>query len=221
MNFISQYIEFILHLNAHLAWLLSAYGSWVYLIVFIIIFLESGIIITPFLPGESLLFALGTTAATGYLDVNWIALLLMIAAILGGFVNYAIGLMLGKKFFSPDKQSRFQKPMFIKYSQRAHVFYEKHGALTIIIARLIPIIRTYAPFVAGAARMNFLLFCVYNIVGGILWIALFIYVSFFFGNIPIIKQHFSLIILAIICISVIPVTVEVIRHIVKTRRSHK
>lgn len=222
MNSLSQYIaaytEYVLHLNAHLPALFSAYGAWVYLIVFVIIFLECGIILTPFLPGESLLFALGATAATGYLNVNLIALILIIAAVLGGFVNYAIGLALGKKLFLPDKPSSFKKHIQ-KHIKRTHVFYEKHGAMTIMIARLIPIIRTYAPFVAGMARMNFLLFFIYNIIGGIAWIVLFIYISFFFGNLPIIKQHFSLIILAIICVSVIPITIEIIRHIINNKKS--
>jgi len=208
MELIHYFIEFVLHLDSHLYDLVSSYGTWVYGILFIVVFAETGFVVTPFLPGDSLLFAAGAIAATNALNPHIVAIILIIAAILGDTVNYYIGSYIGPKVFSKPK-SLFFNP---DHLQRTHRFYEKYGGKTIIIARFIPIIRTFAPFVAGIGKMTYFHFISYNIFGGILWVLLFVYAGFFFGNLPMVKRNFSLIIIAIIIISVIPVFIEFIRH---------
>jgi membrane-associated protein len=208
MEFIKNFIEILLHLDAHLDWVIRNYGFWTYGILFLIIFLETGLVVTPFLPGDSLLFAGGTFAALGSLDVKWLIILLTLAAIGGDTVNYWIGYTSGPKVFHREKSRFFNK----EYLHRTHRFYEKYGGKTIIIARFIPIIRTFAPFVAGIGSMTYVHFVAYNIAGGIAWVVIFVLGGYFFGNIPLIKRNFSLAIVAIIFLSILPGIIEFLRH---------
>jgi len=208
MEFFSKIIDFVLHLDKHLSALIQNYGLWTYLILFIVIFCETGFVVTPFLPGDSLLFAAGTFAAAGALNVFWLFLLLSVAAVFGDTVNYWIGHSIGPKVFRREKTRFFKK----EYLDRTHRFYEKYGPETIIIARFVPIVRTFAPFVAGIGRMSYWKFISYNVIGGVGWVAVFVFGGYFFGNIPFIKRHFSLVIIAIIIISLLPAVVEFIRH---------
>jgi membrane-associated protein len=208
MELIKDFIDILLHLDKHLAGIIQQYGVWTYLILFLIIFCETGLVVTPILPGDSLLFATGAFAATGALDVVTILVLLTVAAILGDTVNYWIGSYIGPKAFQYEKSRLFKK----EYLIRTHEFYEKHGGKTIIIARFMPIIRTFAPFVAGIGKMTYAKFLSYNIAGGILWIGLFVLGGYFFGNIPFVKKNFTLVILVIIILSILPGVIEFIRH---------
>ena len=208
LELIKQLSDFILHIDVHLQEIIVAYGVWTYAILFAIIFCETGLVVTPFLPGDSLLFAAGAFAATGSLDVFWLFTLLSIAAFLGDTVNYWFGAFVGPKIFH-KKDVRF---LNLEYLERTHKFYEKHGGKTIIIARFIPIIRTFAPFVAGIGKMNYIHFISYNIFGGILWVACFIFAGFYFGNLPTVKNNFTLVIVAIIIISVLPAVFEFLRY---------
>jgi len=208
MEFVKGLIDILLHLDTHLDSVIRTYGFWTYGILFLIVFLETGLVITPFLPGDSLLFAGGTFAALGSLDVKWLIILLTVAAVAGDTVNYWIGYASGPKVFSRQKSRLFNK----EYLYRTHQFYEKYGGKTIIIARFIPIIRTFAPFVAGIGSMTYGRFIAYNIAGGIAWVILFVLGGFFFGNIPLIKQNFSLVIVAIIFLSILPGIIEFLRH---------
>jgi membrane-associated protein len=211
MELISQVIDFFLHLDKYLAEIISAYGTWTYLILFFVIFMETGFVVTPFLPGDSLLFAAGTFASLGALNVWVLFILLSFAAILGDTVNYWIGHFIGEKAFSGN--IRFLKK---EYLDRTHEFYERHGGKTIILARFIPIIRTFAPFVAGVGEMSYGRFITYNVVGGIMWVGIFVFAGYFFGNIPFVKHNFSLVILAIIIISVLPGVYEFTKERLKT-----
>jgi membrane-associated protein len=204
---INYLIDLFLHLDVHLNELIVQYGAVTYIILFLVIFAETGFVITPFLPGDSLLFAAGTFAAIGSLDVTLLFVLLTTAAIAGDTVNYWIGHYIGPKVFS--KETRFIKK---KYLERTHNFYEKHGGKTIIIARFVPIIRTFAPFVAGVGAMTYSKFILFNIVGGIVWVVIFVFGGYYFGNIPAVKNNFSLVIIVIIVISVLPGLSEFIRH---------
>lgn len=208
MELIHKFIDLFLHLDKHLSDILQQYGTWTYGILFVIIFCETGFVVTPFLPGDSLLFACGTFAALGALDVAWVCILLSIAAVAGDTVNYWIGAYIGPKAFSREDSRFFKKQHLI----RTHEFYEKYGGKTIIIARFMPIIRTFAPFVAGIGRMSYGKFLAYNVTGGVLWILCFVFLGFFFGNIPVVKRNFTFVIFAIIFISVLPSIIEVIRH---------
>lgn len=210
----AQIIDLFLHLDKHLDALIQAYGMWTYLILFLIIFCETGLVVTPFLPGDSLLFAVGTFAALGSFQPVTIILLLCVAAILGDTVNYWIGKLIGPKIFAKEHIRFLNK----KHLERTHQFYEKHGGKTIIIARFIPIIRTFAPFVAGIGEMSYFRFIAYNIIGGIAWINIFILGGYFFGNLPLVKKNFTLVIMAIIIISVMPAVIEFLRA---RRHSHK
>lgn len=198
----------VVHLDKHLGALIDWAGPWSYLVLFLVIFCETGLVVTPFLPGDSLLFAAGALAGLGSLQVGWLFLALAAAAIIGDTVNYQIGAYLGPKVFHYQNSKFFKK----EHLERTHRFYEKHGGKTIIIARFIPIIRTFAPFVAGVGAMTYWRFLSYNIIGGILWCAVFIFGGYFFGNLPLVRRNFTLVIFAIIIISVLPGIIEYLRH---------
>ncbi len=210
MELIGKLVDFVLHLDVHLNALIVTYQLWTYLILFAVIFCETGLVITPFLPGDSLLFAAGALAATpgSPLRVHWLFLVLCVAAVLGDTVNYWIGHAIGPKIFS-QKKIRFLKK---EHLEKTHAFYEKYGGITIILARFIPIIRTFAPFVAGIGRMTYWRFISYNVIGGIAWVAVFVFGGYFFGNLPVVKHNFTIVIFAIILISVLPGVIEYIRQ---------
>ena len=206
IDFVKRVIGYFLHLDVHLGELIRDYGTSTYAILFAIIFAETGLVVMPLLPGDSLLFAAGAFAALGALD-PWILFgLLSVAAILGDTVNYWIGARVGPKAFSGN--IRFLKK---SYLDRTHAFYEKYGAKTIVIARFVPIVRTFAPFVAGIGGMNYATFITYNVVGGVAWVGVCVWAGYFFGNIPVVKENFTLVIFAIIGISVLPVVIEVVK----------
>jgi membrane-associated protein len=213
MNIILTFIEFILHLDKYLGQIIQDYGTWTYLLMFIIIFMETGFVVTPFLPGDSLIFAAGAFAGLGYLHIGVLFAVLAAAAIAGDTANYWIGHFIGPKAFSGNV--RFLKK---EYLDRTHAFYEKHGGKTIIIARFIPIIRTFAPFVAGVGAMTYPKFIAYNVIGGIAWVALFTFGGYFFGNLPVVQQNFTFVILAIIFISILPAIIEFIRGRQQSRK---
>lgn len=205
---ITYLLSFVLHLDQHLQWLFEMYGFWIYAILVLIIFAETGFVVTPFLPGDSLLFAIGAFAASGRLDVSLLFILLSLAAIGGNTVNYAIGYKLAP-LVAKGKKIRFVKR---EYIDRTHAFFEKYGGKTIILTRFIPILRTFAPFLAGVGSMNFWKFTAYNVIGGISWIGIFLYVGYYFGNLPFVKQNFTLVVLAIIIISFLPAVYEYLKH---------
>ena len=204
---ISTIIDFILHIDQHLAALSAEYGVWIYAILFLIIFCETGLVVTPFLPGDSLLFAAGGIAALGEVNIHLMVALLLVAAILGDAVNFAIGKYFGARLFANPDSKIFRRA----YLDKTHAFYEKHGGKTIIIARFVPIVRTFAPFVAGMGNMHYGRFIRYNIIGAILWVVLFSYAGYFFANIPLVKNNLALVLAAIIVISVLPGVIEVVR----------
>jgi len=208
MEILKIIIDIILHIDRYLSEIIQNYGLWTYLIMFTIIFLETGLVVTPFLPGDSLLFAAGTFAALGALDMMWLFVILSIAAIAGDTVNYWIGAYVGPKIFHKEKVRFLNR----KYLDRTHQFYEKYGGKTIIIARFIPIIRTFAPFVAGIGSMTYWRFISYNVIGGVAWIIICTLAGYLFGNLPFVKENFSLVILAIIIISILPGVIEYMRH---------
>ena len=210
MNFVQLLIDLFLHLDKHLSAVISQYGMWTYGLLFVVIFVETGFVVTPFLPGDSLLFAAGTFAALGSLSIWLIFVLLAIAAVLGDTVNYWICHFLGDRAY----QIKWIKK---EYLDRTHGFFEKYGNKTIFLARFVPIVRTFAPFVAGVGRMSYKDFFSYNVFGGITWVALFTFAGYFFGNIPFIRDHFSLVVIAIVLISIVPMVVEA----VKAKRSSK
>jgi len=221
MNLMLYIIDIILHMDKYLAQIIHDYGTWTYLFLFFVIFMETGFVITPFLPGDSLLFAAGTFASPALalegskppLNIWLVWLLLCLAAVLGDTVNYWIGHAIGPRAFSGE--IRFLKK---EYLDRTHAFYEKHGGKTIIIARFIPIIRTFAPFVAGVGEMTYGKFISFNVIGGIAWVTIFTFGGYFFGNLSFVKDNFSFVILAIIFISVLPVIIEFIRGRVKPKQ---
>ena len=208
-----QLIDLFLHLDRHLTELVSQYGAWTYGILFGIIFAETGFVVTPFLPGDSLLFAAGAIAALGPLDPFTLALLLILAAVAGNFVNYQVGRWVGPRAFSGEV-----KWLRKDYLDRTHAFFEKHGVVAVILTRFAPILRTFAPFVAGIGRMSYGRFMLYNTIGATLWVSLFVGAGYFFGNIPQVKHNFSLVILGIVAVSFIPVALEVLRGLRALRR---
>ena len=207
-------IDVFLHLDTYLNDIIQQYGVWTYLLLFVVVFLETGIVVTPFLPGDSLLFAAGAFAAAGSLAVGWVFGLLFVAAVLGDTVNYHIGYSLGPRAF--HGQNRFFKR---EHLDRTHQFYERHGGKTIVIARFIPIIRTFAPFVAGIGRMSYRRFVVYNIGGALLWTGLLVFGGYYFGNLPMVKRNFTLVILAIILLSLLPPAFELLQAYRRKARS--
>ncbi len=213
MEYIHYLIDLFVHLDKHLAEIINAYQTWTYVFLFFVIFAETGFVVTPFLPGDSLLFAAGSFAAlTGSpVNVHVAALILIAAAFAGDSVNYLIGRYIGPKVFESGKFKFFKK----EHLEKTHKFYEKHGGKTIILARFIPIIRTFAPFVAGIGDMTYFKFISYNIIGGVLWICLFVYSGYFFGNLPFVKNNFSLVVVAIIIISTLPMFYEFIKNKLK------
>ena len=206
MDFLRQLIDIFLHLDHHLAQIIEQFGAGSYLILFLIIFAETGLVVTPFLPGDSLLFAAGTFAALGSFDLVILLLLLIAAAVIGDSVNYWIGARIGERAFSG--RVRFLKT---EHLDRTRAFYARHGGKTIVLARFIPIIRTFAPFVAVVGRMHYPRFLAYNVAGAVLWVSLFVLGGYFFGNIPAVRSNFTIVILAIIALSVVPVFVELLR----------
>jgi membrane-associated protein len=206
VDLLRNLIDLFVHLDQHLSRVISEYGVWTHLILFLIVFCETGLVVTPFLPGDSLLFAAGTFAALGALDVRLVLLMLIVAAIAGDTLNYWVGAYIGPRAFRGD--IRFLRK---EYLDRTHAFYEKHGGKTIILARFIPILRTFAPFVAGVGAMSYPKFILYNVVGAVLWVMLFVLGGYFFGNIPAVRENFTLVILAIIVLSVVPVVLEALR----------
>lgn len=216
MSFIHTIIEYTLHLDQKLVELANATGNWLYAILFLVIFCETGLVVTPFLPGDSLLFVVGALAAKPEFHVSLpaVAVLMSVAAILGDAVNYSIGKRLGPKVFSGESSRLLNK----KHLMRAHQFYEKHGGKTIILARFIPIVRTFAPFVAGIGEMSYLHFAAYNVVGGVLWVCGFLFAGYLFGDSAFVKDNFHYVIVAIIVISVLPVVIEFWRARRQSRR---
>lgn len=211
---IQSFWELFIHLDKHLNMLVQDFGHWSYLVLFLIIFCETGLVITPFLPGDSLIFMAGAVAATGALRIEWLFILLSLAAIIGDSTNYGIGFLMREKVF------RGRKLRFIKreYIERTNLFYERHGGKTIVLARFIPIIRTFAPFVAGVGKMTYWRFLFFSIFGSFAWIAIFIFGGFFFGNLPAVKANFTLVIFAIVCISILPAVVELLKNYIQDKR---
>lgn len=207
MDFLANFLHVFLHLDKYLNQLVADYGMWTYAVLFLVIFCETGLVVTPILPGDSLIFATGALASVGELNVWSLFFLLTIAAIVGDSVNYGIGHFIGPKVFHFE-QSRFFKK---EYLDRTHRFYEKHGGKTIIFARFIPIIRTFAPFIAGVGAMSYPKFIVYNVVGGVAWVASFLFAGAIFGNVPAVKHNFTLVIMGIIVVSLIPAAIEFFR----------
>lgn len=212
MEWLQMLIDFIVHIDDHLLTIVDTYGMWTYAILFLIIFAETGFVVTPFLPGDSLLFAAGALAATGVLNPIWLVVLLFIAAVMGDSVNYSAGSYFGMRVFK--EEARLFK---LEYLRKTEQFFEKYGGKTIVIARFAPIVRTYAPFVAGASRMNYSRFIFYNLLGGAIWVGLFVAAGYLFGNLPIVKNNFSLAVLIIIVASLVPIFVEFI----KGRKVHR
>ncbi len=215
MEYIKLFFDFIMHIDVYLSNIIQNYGLWTYLILFIIIFWETGVVIFPFVPGDSLLFTAGTFAAKDAINIWWLFLLLSAAAIIGDTVNYWIGHYVGPKIFH-RQNVRFLKK---KYLEQTHQFYERYGGKTIIFARFIPIIRTFAPFVAGIGAMTYWKFISYNIIGGIAWVAICLLAGYLFGNLPVVKNNFTLVIFAIILISIMPGIIEFLRHKYQTNRN--
>jgi membrane-associated protein len=208
MDLLWTLVDILLHLDRHLSDVIQQYGVWTYLILFLIVFCETGLVVTPFLPGDSLLFTVGTFAAIGALDLGLVVALLLVAAILGDSVNYTIGARVGPRVFRQEGVRFLNR----KHLDRTHEFYERYGAKTIVIARFVPIVRTFAPFVAGIGRMTYGRFLFYNVAGAVLWVVSLVLGGYLFGNIPVVRRNFSLVIFAIIGLSILPAVIEVWRQ---------
>jgi membrane-associated protein len=217
MEFLQQIFDFAVHIDRHLFDLCALYGMWIYAILFLIVFCETGLVVTPFLPGDSLLFAIGSLAAIGALRLELAIPLLITAALTGDNVNYWIGRTAGPKVFSKEDSWLLNR----EYLDRTQHFYEKHGGKTVVIARFVPIIRTFAPFVAGIGKMNYTRFLLFSIFGANLWVFLFTLAGNFFGNVPVIKQNFSLVILALVLIPGMPALIEFVRHLLERRKKRR
>lgn len=208
MSWILSLIDFILHIGDHLQELVDAHGKWIYVILFAIVFCETGLVVTPFLPGDSMLFAAGAIAGVGEMNVWLLMALLIVAAVLGDFVNFEIGKHFGQRLFSDPNSKIFKKA----YLDKTHDYYAKYGGRTIIVARFVPIVRTFAPFVGGMGNMPYREFVRYNIIGAVIWVVSFTMLGYFFGQLPFVKKYFSYIMIAIIVLSVAPMVIEIIRH---------
>lgn len=217
MELLASFIDIILHLDRHLVWLVQNYGSQVYLILFLIIFCETGLVVTPFLPGDSLLFVAGAIAATGAMEVQWLALLLMLAAFCGDNTNYWIGRYFGPRIFTRADSRLLNRA----HLERTNQFYAKHGGKTIIFARFLPIIRTFAPFVAGIGRMNYSYFVSYSAFGNVFWISFFVFGGYFFGNVPIVKNNLTFFIFGIIIVSILPGVIQFMRNWLENRAASR
>jgi membrane-associated protein len=210
---VSEIINFILHVDSYLLELTQNYGAWIYAILFVVVFAETGLVVTPFLPGDSLLFATGALAATGALDVRVATVLVVVAAIAGDAVNYSFGRSAGARIIHLAKTDpRWGRWINPAYVARAHHFFERHGGKAIVLGRFMPIVRTFVPFVAGVAEMSYPAFALYNITGGIVWVGICIGAGYVFGNVPIVKENFSLVALGIVIVSVLPMAIEFIRY---------
>ena len=204
-QYFSALIDIVLHIDQHLAALAGEYGVWIYAVLFVIVFCETGLVVTPFLPGDSLLFATGAVAALGGMNVHMAAALLLAAAVIGDAANFAIGKYFGEKLFAKPDSRVFKR----EYLDKTHAFYEKYGGKTIILARFVPIVRTFAPFVAGMGDMHYGRFIRYNIIGALVWVGLLTYAGYFFGELPAVKNNFGLVVIGIIVVSVLPMAVEI------------
>jgi membrane-associated protein len=207
LELLATLVDIVLHLDQHLIWLVQNYGNWVYLILFLIVFCETGLVVMPFLPGDSLLFVAGAIAASGAMEVQWLAALLMLAAFCGDNTNYWIGRYFGPRIFSRAESRLLNRA----HLEKTHRFYEKHGGKTIIFARFLPIVRTFAPFVAGVGRMAYPRFVAYSAFGGVFWISFFVFGGYFFGNVPVVKNNLTFFILGIVVVSVLPAIVQFVR----------
>ena len=209
----AELIDLFVHLDVHLAELVNAYGVWIYAILFAIIFAETGLVVTPILPGDSLLFACGALAATGVLDPWLVATLLVIAAILGDAVNYSVGHAVGPKIFSAhDYRGFWHRLLNRDHLRQAHEFFERHGGKAIVLGRFVPIVRTFVPFVAGAGEMTYTSFAFYNITGAFIWVGLCVGAGYLFGNVPVVKENFSLVALGIVFVSLLPMAYEMLQR---------
>lgn len=211
LEIIKHGIDFVLHIDSYLNMIIQTYGWGSYALLFFIIFIETGLVVTPFLPGDSLIFAAGAFAALGSFSAPLLLILLILAAVLGNTVNYFIGRSIGQKVYRMENSRLLKK----KYLDETQAFYEKHGGKTIIITRFIPIIRTFAPFVAGVGKMNFGKFLAYNIIGGSAWVGFFTFLGFYFGNLPVVKNNFTFVIMAIIVVSVMPAVIGIFKQKLK------
>jgi len=212
MAIVHQLLDLVLHLNQHLDYACSHYGNWIYLLLALIVFCESGLILTPFLPGDVLLFTTGALTARGSLDPWIVAPVLMAAAALGGFVNYSVGVRIGARFFTED--ARVLKK---RYLVQTHEFFEKHGPKAVILARFLPVFRTFVPFVAGMGAMEWKRFVLHNLVSAVLWVALMLGAGWFFGGLPFVRDHFETVVIGIILVSMLPIVIETLTHLAKAR----
>ena len=209
----SELIDLLLHVDTYLFELAAAYGTWIYLILFLIVFAETGLVVTPFLPGDSLLFAAGALGATGVLDVRLASLLLIVAAVGGDAVNYSIGRSVGLRIIhKAHVDPRWRRWVNPAYITRAHEFFERHGGKAIVLGRFMPIVRTFVPFVAGVAEMSYPAFALYNVAGGIIWVAVCVGAGYLFGNVPFVKENFSLVAIGIVLVSVLPIIIEYVKY---------
>jgi membrane-associated protein len=212
-------VDLFLHVDRHLAEFIAAYGPWVYGLLFLIVFAETGLVVTPFLPGDSLLFAAGALSATGAMDVRLVAFLLLVAAVLGDAVNYAIGRYLGPRIFREGARSELHQRLFNRrHLDRTHAFFERHGGKAVVLGRFVPIVRTFVPFVAGMGAMTYAKFALYNVTGALAWVGICVGAGYAFGNVPVVKNNFTLVVLGIVAVSLIPFAVETLRSRRSARR---
>jgi membrane-associated protein len=220
LELLAQLFDIVLHLDRHLVAMVQEYGVWIYAILFAIIFAETGFVVTPFLPGDSLLFAAGALAGADLLDVRVLMILLFVAAVLGDAVNYSIGRYIGPRVFRPDgRKGRLEKLLNPKHLERTHEFFERHGGKAVVLARFVPIVRTFIPFVAGAGSMTYSTFAFYNVFGGALWVVTCVGAGWLFGAIPIVKDNFEIVVIGIIFVSILPMLIEAFRHWQVSRRT--